>query len=72
MCSFAYDDMFHVGTVCRSVERRGELQKITKCRPKDYTQYKTQWGVRIFESWKKERRNDESNDVSVVELLSYR
>ena len=43
-------------------------------------QYKTQWGVRIFESWKKERRNNEaaneSNyfglDVSVVELLSYR
>ena len=77
MQSFAR--VFHVETVSRSVERRGELQKLRNAVPK-ITQYKIQWGVRIFESWKKERRNDEaatkSNDfgldVSVVELFSYR
>jgi hypothetical protein len=41
------------------------------------TQYKTQWGIRIFESWKSERTNDDGPaetcnfglDVSVVESL---
>ena len=81
MQSFAR--VFHVETVSRSVERRGELRapckRLRNAVPK-ITQYKIQWGVRIFESWKKERRNDEaateSNDfeldVSVVELFSYR
>ena len=76
MHSFIHE--FHVETVCRSVERTGELHaKDYEMQSQRLTQYKTQWSVRIFESWKKERRSDEaateSNycelDVSVVKLL---
>ncbi len=69
--------------VCLMAKRFGEAlneeeasKRIKNGVPKT-TQYKTQWGIRIFESWKSERTNDYGPaesckfglDVSVVESL---